>query len=442
MRNTLILIGIALALGAYVWFYEIGGEEERLAQKEEQELVFPVERDSLVWFKINDFEKEFVFEKRDGTWMIMQPVETRADESSVNSFLSTLTSAKRERSFGAQPADLGQYGLQEPTMKIYVRTQNGSSDSLFLGGASSVGNKTFVSKGDTLVSLIPQTLKTNASKTLFSWRDKKVLHFDKNKVREIALKTPQGEFRLAGNGGWHLEQPLETPADNDAVQAMLNKLEFGRIKSVETETASNAARYGLSRPAYRVELFSGPEKVKQEVAFSALKDGRAFGKENSQPHIFTVDSAFMAPFAKTLYDLRDKQLLRFDRTTVDHINLLYEGNLLRMVKDTSGAWQSMEGQPLKTTIVSQLLGAVADLKVDQFVKETTLYTFPYGLTNPRGTLELFANKDKIVELQIGNTENGRVYLRKPESGQIVAVNESKLDKILISEDEVVEQSTD
>ncbi len=442
MRNTLILIGIALALGAYVWFYEIEGEEERLAEKEEQELVFPVERDSLVWFKINDFEKEFVFEKRDGTWMIVHPVETRADESTVGSFLSTLTSAKRERSFGAQPADLGQYGLSEPSMQIRLRTQSGASDSLFLGGTSSVGSKTFVSKGDTLVSLIPQTLKTNASKTLFSWRDKKVLHFDKSNVREIALKTPQGEFLFAGNGGWQLKEPLETPADDDAVQAILNKLEFGRIKSVEAETASNAARYGLNRPAYRVELFSGPEKAKQEIAFSALKDGRAFGKEGTQPHIFTVDSAFIAPFAKTLHDLRDKQLLRFDRNTVDHINLLYEGNLLRMVKDSSGTWQSMEGQPLKTTIVSQLLGAVADLKVDQFVKETTLYTFPYGLTNPRGTLELFANKDKIVELQIGNTENGRVYLRKPESGQIVAVNESKLDKILISKEDVVEGSTD
>ena len=227
MRNTIILILVAAALGAYVYFYEIKGGEERKAEKDREEQLVTIAKDSIKAVEIKDFNQKFRFEKNADGWKITRPVETDAEESTVNSFLSTLTGAKKSRTFVVKEKDKAGYGLRNASVQIKVTANNGSVDSVMLGEKTSIGSNVYVTKGDSMVSLTPLSLKDAAQKPLLSWRDKRAIHFKKDEVRAFNLKSGSGNFNFEKEGtDWMLTAPLKSKADNNEVTAVLNKLDF------------------------------------------------------------------------------------------------------------------------------------------------------------------------------------------------------------------------
>ena len=103
MRKTVILVLVAIALGAYVYFYEIKGGEQRDKEKEIAEKLFDFKKDSVNYIHIKSFKGDFVFNKAADGWQIDQPVRTMADDSPINSLLSTLSTTKKVRTISIKP---------------------------------------------------------------------------------------------------------------------------------------------------------------------------------------------------------------------------------------------------------------------------------------------------------------------------------------------------
>lgn len=441
MKKTLIMVLLAIALGAYVWIYEIEGEEQRQAEKELQEKLVSLEKDSIKTLTIWDFETTYRFEKINAKWHITSPVNTDADESVVTGYLSSLTNAKTNRTFSSDVTGKATYGLLKPSIGVKVVDMNGKADSLYFGDKTGIGEEMYISKspGDSIIGITPISLKNNTQKPLLTWRNKKAIQFDKNSVYSFSLTTAKNTFTFEKNGNnWNLTEPLKTKSDNSAVNAILNKLDFGQIKSVETEQAENLSRYKLAKPAYKVELFSAGNVKQGSVVFSPLKDSQAYGKDSARPHVFTVDSIYMNVFNKTLFELRDKDLVDFTVDKINRINLLFGENVLTFTKDTTGSWLLANGEPIKSAKIDDLVNAIQNMKVDLFVAENPSYLLPYGLTTPKGSIELFADSSKEVELEFGIEKDGQRYIRNTRTGQVVAIKTDKLDKVLITRDDVIE----
>ncbi len=441
MRNTIILLIIAAALGAYVYFYEIKGEEKRKEQEQYEKQLMHFEQDSVTAIEIKSAGGDFVMQKSRDGWRIEEPVSTGADNAPINSLLRSLSGAEKKRTFHITPEELTRYGLGMGALKVKLTMNDGSSDSLFFGAKSSVGNNIYVNKLDTLVYMTSANIKNNAEKSLFDWRDKKTVHFDKNRIRTFTLTNPQGQFTFVKEDGeWKLSQPIETNADPSKVDAVLNKLANGSIKSVESERAgNNLARFGLHRPAYRIDLYAGKEKAKSSVAFSKLSENRSYGKDAVRPHVFTVDSNYIDPLDKSLYDFRDRSIVAFDKNRADRINLLYDGMLVRLQKDTSGSWFTEDSVKAKSWKVNSVLNTLKNLKAERFVKEDPRYLMPFGLVNPGGKIEVFASDNKLAELNIGNQEGDFVYVQNPARKPVVTIRKSKLDQLFPKEDQLLEQ---
>lgn len=439
MRKTLILGLIAIALAAYVYFYEIKGGEQREKQKAIAEKIFHVKKDSINRIEIKSPQNHFLFVKDADGWQIEQPVQTGADESPVNTLLSGVANAKKVRTFSIKPDQRDKFGLGSRAIKIKVMQNDGGRDSLLIGDDTSVGPNIYVSNQDTLVHLTARSLKNNVTKSLFDWRDKKTIHFKKNEIRQFSLKNPFGSFMFEKDGDdWKIVEPIETAGDNATINAILNKLDYGRIKSVVAEDNSRLRRFDLQRPAYEVELFSGPEKAKLSVIFSAVKDNRAYGADAVRPHVFSVDSSFIKPLKKNLFALRDKQILDFDKQSVDRFNLLYESRLLKFVKDTSDVWVTESGRKAKSWKVSSLLTTLKNLKAKRFVKEDPSYLMPYNLVNPEGKIEIFSGAEKIATLDIGRKSGDEVFVRNPMADPVVTIDASKLDDIFPADEDILE----
>ena len=149
---------------------------------------------------IHDFETVFQFSKTADGWKILKPVHTDAEESTVNSFLTSLTAAKKSRTFAVKEIDKAGYGLKNPQVRIFVSDNKGVHDSIGLGDKTSIGSNMYASKGDSNVFISPISLKNAAQKTLFSWRDKRAIKLEKDAVRAFSLKSPSGEFKFEKEG--------------------------------------------------------------------------------------------------------------------------------------------------------------------------------------------------------------------------------------------------
>ena len=84
-RTTAILLVVALALGAFVYFYEVRGAETRRAAEEHAKQLFPeveAAQVSVVWLRTLDGAKARL-ERREGDWQIVEPIEFLADSTVV-----------------------------------------------------------------------------------------------------------------------------------------------------------------------------------------------------------------------------------------------------------------------------------------------------------------------------------------------------------------------
>ena len=440
MRKTILFLIIAIGLAAYVYFYEIKGGEQRQKEKEKAEKLFDFPKDSINYLAIHSPKGSYVFEK-DGKWRIKEPLETEADESNINTLLATLTSAKKQRTFSIKADQKSSYGLGSRALTIQFKSANGPRQVVRLGDNTSIGSNLYASKSDTLVHLIANTIRNQADKSLFDWRDKSVVHFDRNKVRELRLHNPAADFLFVKEGSdWTIKEPIQTKAENAKVNELLNKLQNGKIKSVAAEKSSQLEKFGLSKPAYRTALFLGQEKSKAEVMFSSLKGNKAFGKDGVRPHVYTVDSTFLKPFRYRLFDFRDKKFCKFESAPADSMSLFYKDSLLSFVKDSTNNWSLSSGQKTKSWQVRNILSTLNNLQAKKFVAEKAGSLKRYGLQKPRGCLQVFAGKKKLCQLDTGREKDKLVFARSSLSPAVVLIDSEKLERLFPKKADLLEKA--
>ncbi len=442
MRKTIILFLVAVALGAYVYFYEIKGGEARKKEKETAEKLFDFNKDSVDFIEIHSPHGHFIFRKSEDGWLIEQPVKTDADKTPITSLLSNLSSAKKSRTFTVKKADLAQYGLGSGALTVEFKGKNRLQGKVRFGEKTSVGSNVYVNTGDTTVALVPEYIKTGANKSLFDWRDKKALHFKKDQIRQITLTNPKGKFVFEKSGSiWNIRKPFKTKADKSTVEAILNKLDYGRIKEVVAEQTDHLKRFGLNKPAYDISLLSGAEKARLHVAFSKVKENAAYGKDDARPHIFKVDSNFIKPFRKGLFDFRDKNVVEFNKGAADSVVMFYRDSLVSVHKDSTASWRLADGRKVKGWKISNVLSDLKNLKAKKFVSENGLNLKRFGLDKPRGQIQVISKKKVLALLMIGR-ETGKdlVYAYNPLSQKVVAIERNKRDRLFPKKQDLIEKT--
>ncbi len=438
MRKTIMLIVLAIALGAYVYFYEIKGGEERQQQKEAAEKLLTFNKDSVETFSIHSMFSDFTFRKTADGWQIEKPVQTEADETPIHTLLNGLSSVKKIRTFSAKKEKRTSYGLGKRGITIALHGKGGLNAKVEIGEPTSVGSNVYASVNDSTVAIVPVSVKNNATKSLFDWRDKKTVHFDRDKLRELHVHNPSGNFTFTKDGiQWNMTQPLKTKADRSVVDALVNKLFYAKIKSVVSEAPKKLASYQLNKPAFRIELLSGKEKSTNTVLFSKLKAGKAFGKDESRPHVFEVDESFMKPLDKTLFDFRDKSVVSFEKKDADSLSLEYDGEKMIFHKDTTNSWVFAGGEKAKSWKITNVFSALSNLKAKKFLSGKSLHRF--GLDTPRGRFMVLSGDTKLAELLIGKKEGELVYAKNNLTGTVVAFDAGKLESLFPKKEDVMEK---
>lgn len=447
-RTTIVALVLAIALGAFVYFYEVKGGKARREATEQAKKVFVFKEDQIKSISIIRPDTSVVCTKvGEGRWKIAHPIETDADKNTLETLVRSLKNAKVDRVVADSTANLADFGLATPPIKLFVQLKEGALDTLCLGDKSPTSSYVFAKKaGESTVFTTRPTLFNSADKNLFDLRDKRVLlGFEKDEVEKLELERGESTIVVSKAGAdWQMDEPLQTRADKGAVSQILNKLNNGRAKAFVVEKAESLAPYGLDKPEIMATLWLGENKAQKQLKIGAMKEpNRYYAMDTSRDPVFLVDSTFVRDLSKDVFDLRDKKVVHFDRNRVDRIELFYPDSSIVCQKDTSNIWRVTAPvvQKMKSWKASGLLSDLETLKAEQFVTEKAEDLSSYGLDEPQIVAKLWEKNDLLAQVSLGRKKWSQVYAKVKGKDEVYLVKDWILERLSPKVTDLVEEET-
>jgi hypothetical protein len=438
-RSTLILLLVAIALGAFVYFYEIKGGKEREEAKERSKQLFQFKQEDIAEISLTREGETSVFQKRDDGWVITQPISTKADQSALDAIAHNVATAEVERKFSASQDQLKSYGLDSPKLDLTVKLKNGPQHQVRLGDKDFASTSVYaLVDGSREVVLLPVSVLTSADKTLFDVRDKSVLDVSQSDVTSIELKTPKNQFVLAKqDNDWQLQQPRSLPADSSTVSSILSRLSSANMTDVVAESASDLKAYGLDKPSItaRLRTQKGDERV---LMLGAKVDDKYYGKSNTRSLVFKVAADLYTKLDTTLFDLRSKRLAVFNRDEITRIRLKNEHQTIVCEKTADGKWVLKEPADKKDKEVKQyqLFNAL------EFTDAKEIFDAPSkGITaksaNPAIEMQLTKKDGQTITIAISKKFDSSVYARSSSTPTVMKFDGQLFDDLNVKVEDLL-----
>jgi len=446
-KTTAILAGVLVALGLYVWLYEIRRPAEMKKQKEAEQRVFLFSKEEVQRLTLIYPDKKIVCAKKpQGDWRLIYPIETEGDKDAIDRIVSNLKGAKAEQVVADSAADLSEFGLLYPNVKVYLDLEEGSTDTLLLGDRSPTGDFVFAQKSSRpQVFTLRSWLLSSLEKTVYDLRDKRVLAFDKAKVKKLELV--QGRQRIVCTQigpQWQMEKPLKTKADKNEIERLLSRLKNAKAKKFVEEKPRSLKKYRLHKPQLEVTLWVGENKARKLLRIGDKKGEDYYAWDESRSPVFLVGADLVKQLLKTPFDLRDKTVAEFEVNDINRMELIYPDSTLVCIKDTSGNWQL--NQPVerraKNWKIRGMLWDIKGLKAQQFVTEKPGRLSKYGLDKPQIIARLWKDENPVVELLVGKKKNDLVYVKTEQRPTVFLVKDSIVKDLSFKWKDIVEKASE
>ncbi|NES85221.1 MAG: DUF4340 domain-containing protein [Moorea sp. SIO2B7] len=201
-KTTWILLVIALALGGFVYFYEIQGKAKREAIQAKEKQIFDFDKEEIKSFKIEKKYQTLEFEQTDSEtkpWQMKQPEDVQASDAAVSFLVNLLVKGKSDRSFTISSKQKQKYGLEQPIATVKINLKNEEKHELILGNPN-FDNKFIYAQVDPSsqtdeeikVFLVPIELKYGVEKEIEEWKQKEE---DEKKIDAGKVKPDAGKVK-------------------------------------------------------------------------------------------------------------------------------------------------------------------------------------------------------------------------------------------------------
>jgi len=397
-RNTGILLLVAAALGAFIYFYEIrGADSRREAADLEKRLFAGVEQSAIEWIALAPpGVAPSRVERRDGAWRMVEPVDFPADTFGADNLASTLATLGSE-SVLEDPGPPEEYGLGDGA-RVVRFSAGGKEHELRLGKDSPIGQNTYASTGSGSIYTIARYKAASFDKRPDDLRDKRVLDFDRESIRRIVASWPGGRVVLerdakpaepeaksaepeakpapAERPGWRIVEPIAARADDDAVDGMLSDLSLLRAEGFVDDPPPDA-KAGLAPPAFEIALEApaqaqGAEPHVFHLAIGAKHDENLRLARGAEKSLYTIQAARFDSLPRDVMAYRWKQLARFDVADAHAADFFYQaptGDPVVVHAERGDAGWTSTPESFGAGKLDAALAALSHLKAGQIVAD-------------------------------------------------------------------------
>ena len=258
--------------------------------------------DKIESFSLRTPKLQLQFKKESGVWNMIQPVASPAADSEISSFLSSLEYL-RATSFEDQPSpDLKTYGLAEPSAIVELTLGKGLHQKISFGSKAASDIYCMV-EGNPVVAKVNDAFSAEFDKPVESWREKKLLVFNRFDVEEFRAKSGGKEyvFKKGKEEKWRQESPAKGEAPEDKIQGILEKLENAEIDHYG-DTPAIAGAPGLE---ISLTLKDWQNNVtKKHLAFGAVEGNLQAVKNDDYSTVVYASGATQVEIAKALAEIK------------------------------------------------------------------------------------------------------------------------------------------
>lgn len=448
----------ALGIGFALW-QDTRITEQRQAEEAANKLLPLEDLDAVTRLNLFVGDRTFTLEKQ-GTsegshWVITAPVHTPAEDSTINAMVRHFVELKHKATVdqgsqeGRAELDLALFGLQPPRFKVVLTDPQGTSHGLLVGKRNSFDGSIYVQQeGSNSVHLVAGSIEYQVDKTLFQLRDRRLLAFGADGVNKL-------QVRLGSSNGYTLErrdqalwltEPKKWLADSTAGDGVISALGSIRAKAFVSEAATGEemAKYHLEKPAVlaTAHLTASGEPVE-------IRLGREQGSDDSPlfatlgvgaPILEVTNTAILRTVVTGASDLRDKHVLRFERSDVAQLSIEKGDHKLSLEKrpqENNETWFLTAPKVTKAmdSEVSGLLYRLWSLEATRVAHDAP--TSPQdvaamGLDSPGQTVELFDREgESLGALLFGFTDGDQQYVKTRDSGRVDRVPKTVAEEISV-----------
>ena len=272
--------------------------------------VLKLDRDKIEALSVVMPGKTLKFSKNGNEWRITEPVNARADFTSVDGLVSRVNTLQMKSIATDQPASLTEYGLDKPAATIQLGS--GSSQATLLVGKLAEDKTLYVKdQSRPAVMTIDANLMDELKKEAGDFRQKDLFDaraFNASRIevvrngQTIAFeKTKSKNKEGQEEEKWRQVSPTAQDADQSKVENLLSAVTQTRATSFVDEKTKT----GLESPALRVAIKSGEPQKEETVTFAKTGD-KAFASRAGDPGAAVVDASALDNITKALDELGKK----------------------------------------------------------------------------------------------------------------------------------------
>ena len=369
LKSTLVLVVVLAGLVAYIFL--VDRKKPASNAPEVKAKAFTVDADQIEEIQIKPASGEASrVAKTNGTWQLVEPEKTDADQGQVSNAATSLATLEINRVVEDNPSDLAAYGLNPPKTDIAFRVK-GKKDPqhLLLGEKTATGGDLYAKTPDQKrVFLIASYLENTFNRTPFDLRDKAALKFDQSKADGIEI-VHDGTTALAKSGSdWTVTKPYKVRADFAGAEAVLMSLSSLQMQKIVSEEAKDLGKYGLDKPDATVTVMSGSTRAALALG---KKDGESvYARDLSRPLIFTIPAATATDLETNADTLRRTDMFDGRSFNTTRVELRRGGETLAFEKskskDGKDVWKNAAGKDVDTAKVEDLLTKLSNIRAQLF----------------------------------------------------------------------------
>jgi Domain of unknown function (DUF4340) len=362
-----------------------------------------------------------------GKWQITSPQTLGADQSTVSSMASTLSSLSSDRLVEDKAGDLKQYGLAEPALQVSITEKDNKIQRLLVGDETPTNSGAFARlDGDPRVFTIASYTKSSIDKGVNDLRDKRLLTIEPDKVSRVELNANKQVIEFGRNKDqWQILKPKPLRADAFQVDELVRKLADAQMEvSSDADARKTAVAFTAGTPLATAKLTT--DSGTQELQVRKNKDDY-YAKSSVVEGLYKVTGAVGQGVDKKLDDFRNKKIFDFGFNDPNKVEM-HDGSKAYFLTKGGQDWWGGDGKKLDASSADSLISKLRDLQASKFVDS--------GFATPAIELTVTSNDSKRTE-KVLISKSGDSYVAKRENEpSLYALDSSAVEELQKSATEI------
>ncbi len=396
LKNTLVLLLVFVGLLLFVLFIEKKPPEAG-AKPEEKLLALSsadVQKMSL------KREAETLTFKRDdkGEWMIIEPLEAKADSFEVNGLVDAFADLKIERVVEKTGGDPKKYEIPKREVSLWLKGRD-KPVRILLGPPNKIDATVYAQKeGDPRIVLLPGSLTTPLEKKLFDFRQKDVFKFETKEVTAFSVSAKGTRWEaVKKDDAWMLTAPIKALAKESKITGLLDSLSGLKARefAAEDKKAEDLRKAGLDKPEYMVTL-KMPGANKETVFVFHKADDKTYVTTSQSTKIIVPEGDVLPDLEKKPADLREGKVATFNSWQAARLDLKKGPLALTITKAGNDKWyfDAAQKEEADASKVDSFIRRIEGLEATEFV-DGPKSPAEFGLDKPLAEVTV-ATKDTIT----------------------------------------------